>query len=44
MGLALQVLSHRFGGSDVKDFFSGLLLGLSIGAMLLGVFVLGRSL
>ena len=28
MGIALQALSHTFGGSDVKDFFSGLLLGL----------------
>ena len=43
MGIALQVLSHTFGGSNVKDFFSGILLGLSIGEMLVGVYVLGRS-
>ena len=27
MGIALQALSQTLGGSDVKDFFSGLLLG-----------------
>lgn len=43
MGIALQVLSHTFGGSNVKDSFSGILLGLSIGEMLVGVYVLGRS-
>jgi transcriptional regulator with XRE-family HTH domain len=30
MGIALQALSHTFGGSSVKDFLSGLLLGISI--------------
>ncbi len=43
MGIALQALSHTFGGSQVKDFFSGLLLGISIAEMLAGVYVLGRS-
>lgn len=43
MGIALQALSHTFGGSNVKDFFSGLLLGVSIAEMLVGVYVLGRS-
>lgn len=43
MGIALQALSHTFGGSQVKDFFSGLLLGISIVEMLAGVYVLGRS-
>lgn len=43
MGIALQALSYSFGGSAVKDFFSGLLLGLSIGEMLVGVFVIGRG-
>ena len=37
MGIALQALSHTFGGSDVTDFLSGLLVGLSIGEMLVGV-------
>ena len=43
MGIALQALSHTFGGTNVKDFFSGLLLGVSIAEMLVGVYVLGRS-
>ena len=43
MGIALQALSYTFGGSNVKDFFSGLLLGVSIAEMLVGVYVLGRT-
>lgn len=43
MGIALQVLAYTFGGSNIKDFFSGLLLGISVGEMLVGVYVLGRS-
>ena len=43
MGIALQALSHTLGGSGVKDFFSGLLLGISIAEMLAGVFVLGKN-
>ena len=44
MGIALQALSHTLGGSDVKEFFSGLLLGLSIAEMLAGIAVIGKSL
>lgn len=44
MGIALQALSHTFGGSNIKDFFSGLLLGISIAEMLAGVYVVGKSL
>ena len=43
MGIALQALSHTIGGTNVKDFFSGLLLGLSIAEMLVGVYVVSRS-
>lgn len=43
MGIALQALSHTFGGSDVKDFFSGLLLGLSVAEMLLGIYVTAKG-
>lgn len=43
MGIALQALSHTIGGSNVKDFFSGLLLGLSIVEMLVGIYVIGQS-
>ena len=44
MGIALQALSYAFGGSDFKDFISGLLLGLAIAEMLVGVYVVGKSL
>ena len=42
MGVALQALSYAFGGSDFKDFLSGLLLGLSVAEMLAGLFVVGK--
>ena len=44
MGIALQALSHTLGGSSVKDFFSGLLLGMSIAEMLAGIYVVGKEL
>ena len=43
MGIALQALSHTLDGSNVKDFFSGLLLGISIAEMLAGIYVVGKS-
>ena len=43
MGIALQALSHTIGGANVKDFFSGLLLGLSIAEMLVGIYVVSRG-
>ncbi len=43
MGIALQALSYNFGGSSFKDFVSGLLLGLSVGEMLVGIYVVARS-
>ena len=43
MGIALQALSHTLGGSSVKDFFSGLLLGISIAEMLVGIYVVGKG-
>ena len=42
MGIAMQALSHTLGGSNVKDFFSGVLLGISIGEMLAGIYVVGK--
>lgn len=44
MSVALQALSYAFGGSDFKDFLSGLLLGLSVAEMLVGLFVVGKYL
>lgn len=43
MGIALMAVSHTVGGSDIKDFFSGVLLGISICEMLVGIFVIGKS-
>lgn len=43
MGIALLSLSYMIDGSGIKDFFSGLLLGLSIGEMLIGVYIIGRN-
>ena len=43
MGIALQALCHTLGGSNVKDFFSGLLLGISIAEMLVGIYVVGKG-
>jgi len=44
MGMALLAVSFNIGGSDVKDFFSGLLLGISIANMLGGLFLTARGL
>ena len=43
MGMALGAMSFTLGGSDVKDFFSGLMMGLSCGSMIIGIFVAVRS-
>lgn len=43
MGFALLAVSHTLGGSDVKDFLSGVLPGLSICEMLVGIYVAVRS-
>lgn len=43
MGVAFQSLSHTLGGSDVKDFFTGLLLGLSVAEMLAGIAVICKG-
>ena len=44
MGIALMAFSHTFGGTTFQDFISGLMMGISIGGMLAGVYVIGRSL
>ena len=43
MGIALQALSYTLGGSNVKDCFSALLLGISIAEMLAGICVVGKG-
>lgn len=44
MGLGLQLLHYNVGGSDVKDFISGLLLGIAVSEILIGVYVIMRGL
>jgi len=44
MGIAMHAISYNFGGTSFKDFLSGLLLGLSVGEMLAGIFIVGKSL
>lgn len=44
MGIALFALHYLVGGSNVKDFCSGLLLGMSVAQMLVGVYVVARGL
>lgn len=43
MGIALQALSHTLNGSNVKDFFAGVLMGLSIVEMLAGIYVIAKG-
>lgn len=43
MGIALQALSHIFGGSDIKDFIAGIIAGISFAEMLVGVYIVGRG-
>ena len=42
LGIACNALSGTIHGSAVKDFFSGLLMGLSIAEMLAGIVVIGK--
>ena len=43
LGIASSALSATVGGSDVKDFMSGLLLGLSIVEMIAGLVTVVRQ-
>lgn len=43
MGIAMQTLANNIEGSNIKDFFSGLLLGISIAEMLIGMYVIGKG-
>ena len=43
IGIAMWGASTAIGGSDIKDLFKGILLGVSIGEMLAGAYLLGRS-
>ena len=43
LGIACSALSATIGGSDVKDFMSGLLLGMSIVEMIAGLVVVVKQ-
>ena len=43
MGIALQALSYAIGGTAFKDFVSGLLVGISIGELLVGIYIVGKT-
>ena len=43
MGLALMGFSNVIGGVGFQNFISGLMTGMSIAAMLAGIFVIARS-
>ena len=41
--LIMEIALQAIGGSDVKDFFLGLLLGVSVAEMLVGIYVVGKN-
>ena len=43
LGIACSALSATIGGSDVKDFMSGLLLGMSIVEMIAGLIIVVKQ-
>ena len=43
MGIALLTFSPLIGGTDPTDFFSGVLLGIGSGVIVIGVFLATRS-
>lgn len=43
MGITMMALSQFFGGTDFRDFISGILLGLSVGEVLVGIYIVGRT-
>lgn len=43
-GMALFVLSNSVGGSSIQEFLSGVILGISVGVMLVGVYTMARTL
>ncbi len=43
MGISMSAVSQLTGGTDFKDFISGVILGLSIGIMLVGIYMTAQS-
>lgn len=44
IGIALLAVSRTLGGSDVRDLFSGALMGISLAVMLAGAYCIGKTL
>ena len=44
LGIASSALSKTTGGTDVQDFFTGILMGLSVVEILAGICVAGKTL
>ena len=44
LGIASSALSTTTGGTDVQDFFTGILMGLSVVEILAGICVVGKTL
>ena len=44
LGIASSALAKTTGGTDVQDFFSGILMGLSVVEILAGICVAGKTL
>ena len=40
--IACSALSGTVGGTDVQDFFSGILMGLSVAEILVGIGIIGK--
>ena len=43
LGIACSAMSATVGGTDVRDFVSGVLLGLSVAEILAGIWVIGKQ-
>ena len=43
LGIASSAMSGTVGGTDVRDFISGILMGLSIAEILAGIWVIGKQ-
>ena len=42
LGIACSALSGTVGGTNVQDFFSGILMGLSVAEILVGIGIIGK--
>ena len=43
LGIACSAMLGTVGGTDVRDFISGVLLGLSVAEILAGIYIIGKQ-